>query len=402
MATMLSKIDTEALELTLQNGCEPLNSPLGGKTMDIKLDFVKPVFPVDVYKLEKKLYEAVHKTMEEHEGKKIAINLSGGVDSTLTLHMLRELFPEMDLTAYHLYFGDPSRDERKYAMKAAGYYKIPLKLIHMDIHKQIELIPDCVTASNVVMAANVYSYGTAKAMEADEIDVVLHSLGPDEYFGAYAVDKRFYERRPFFGMVQTHGRIMRELTKRHGTDKAFFVNNLAIAPAERHVNKHKYGMDKWYDDNFTENMWITLKRWQWEKDMGGQYRLNAQPVEHLGMKSVAPLLEKNLAEYCFSCTPLSVYNKAPIRELMRGWNVPEEIVRRGEDWKIGSDDKVGWCPSDKYYQSFTKKFFPDNYDMRLVEEVFTSYVTRNLSKWITLGDRRAQQIGLLLRMLELI
>lgn len=399
----IDKVDKAALELTLQNGCEPLVSPLGGKVLDIKLDFIKPVFPVEKWKLTKRLHNAVRKNVEKHEGKKIAINLSGGVDSTLTLHLLKKLFPELDLYGYHLYFGDPTRDERYYADLVAKRYSIPLTTVYIDAHKMIELIPECIKASNVVMAATVYSYGTAKVMAEDGMDVVLHSLGPDEYFGAYAVDKRYYERKPFFGWVDTHGKIARELAKRYGTDKAFFVNNIAIAPGHSHVRNTSYGVDNWYKDFYTEDVWVTIKRWQWERDMGGQYRVNAQPVEHFEMESVAPLLEKHLAEYCFGCTPISVYNKTPIRELMRSWRVPEKVVRRGEDWKIGSNGKVGWCPSDTFYQSFTKRFFPDNgfpWLHNVLGETFTSYVQENIKKWIILGDRRAQQIGLFLRMLE--
>jgi len=190
---------------------------------------------------------------------------------------------------------------------------------------------------------------------------------------------------------------------RYGTDKAFFVNNIAIAPGSSHVKGNSYDVSNWYKDFYTEDVWVTIKRWQWERDMGGQYRLNTQPAEYFEMESVAPLLEKNLAEYCFGCTPISVYNKTPIRELMRDWDVPEEIVRRGEDWKIGSDDKVGWCPSDTFYQAFTKKFLPDNgfpWLHNVLGETFTSYVQKNIKKWIVLGDRRAQQIGLFLRMTE--
>jgi len=395
----VSKIDKVALELTLQNGCEPLVSPLGGDALDIKVDFINPVFPIDEDKLKKKLINAVQKNMEEHEGKKIAIQMSGGVDSTLTLHILRSLYPEMDLTGYHLYFGDPTRDERHYAATAARHYGIPLKMIDMDVHKQIELIPECVQECNVVLPSLVYSYGTAKVMAEDGMEVSLHSLGPDEYFGAYSVDKRYYERKPFFGWVTTHGKYARELAKRYGTDKAFFVNNMAISPSMKHINHSNYNMDTWYKDNYTENLWITIKRWQWERDLGGQYRLNAQPANQFGMESLGPLLEKDLAEYCFGCTALSVYNKEPIRNLMRDWGIPEQIVQRGEDWKIGSNDKVGWCPSPGYYSAFTKKFFPDKWNAGDFYDLFTRYVNDNLKKWTVLGDRRAQQIGLLLRML---
>lgn len=400
----IGKVDKAALELTLQNGCEPLVSPLGGKVLDIKLNFIKPTFPIVEDKLTVKLYDAVHKNMEKHEGKKIAFNMSGGVDSTLTLHILKHLYPDLDLHGYHLYFGDPTRDERRYARLAANYYDVPLTMVSMDAHRMIELIPECVKASNVVMAATVYSYGMAKKQAEDGMDVVLHSLGPDEYFGAYAIDKRYYERIPFFGWCNTHGKLAREFAKRYGTDKAFFVNNLALSPGRKHIKNTSYSVSKWYKESFMIDLWTTIKRWQWERGMGGQYRLNAQPVEHFEMESVAPLLEKNLAEYCFGCTPLSVYNKKPIRSLMRDWNVPEEIVRRGEDWKIGSDDKVGWCPSDAFYQGFTARFFPDNgfpWSHNVLAETFTTYVQENIKKWIVLGDRRAQQIGLFLRMLEM-
>jgi len=396
----ISKIDKAALELTLQNGCEPAVSPLEGDILDIKLDYIKPVFPIDEDKLANKLRTAFRKNMEQHEGKKIGVQLSGGNDSSLCLYLLTKLFPDMDITAYHAYFGDPTRDERKYANIAAKAFHTDLKVVDLDVHRQIELIPECTEHCNVVMSALVYSYGLIKKMAEDGMDVVVYSIGPDEYFGAYAFDKRYYERKPFFGMVPTHNKYFRELSKRYGTDKAFFVNNFAIASGEKHVKNNKYSVDNWYDDFFVENLWITLKRWMWERDLGGQYRIVQQPAKHFGMESAFPYLEKDLAEYCFGCTPISVYNKAPMRSLMRYWGVPEENTRRGENWNIGSDDKVGYQPSNNFYTSFTRKFFPKIGGDKLVDEYFTPYVKKNLLKWMTLGDRRAQQIGLLLRMLE--
>jgi asparagine synthetase B (glutamine-hydrolysing) len=400
---MSDDIDREALEKVLQNGCEFLEPVFKTATYnDIKIDYIEPIVKLDMEKLTDLMTEAVRKSMAPHEGKKIAVLLSGGTDSTTLLTLLMDLFPDMNVTAYHTYFKDPTRDERDYAMMAAKNNVVPLRIIDMGKIKQIEMIPECIKECRVVMAALPYSYGMAKEIAADGMEVVINSLSLDEYFGAYSIDKKYYERRKWYPFVHNRNKYTRELARRFGTDKAFFVNNIAISSGNNHVIApdfidNKYDMSYYFDMIWEGNLWSTMKRHLFERVLGGHYRLFKQPVDLFNMEFESPFVDRDLAEYCFSCNPWNMYNKTPLRELMRNLEIPEPIVTRGENWAIDNDNKVGWCPSPGYYVRFTQKFFPDKrWDL---SPYLTKYAWNHLTEWIINGDRRAQQLGLFASML---
>ena len=90
---------------------------------------ITPIFPKKTWKdissqnfstadfFEKLIEKNISQIIEYHKAKKISIALSGGVDSTLVLAMIRKMFPDIEIDALSIKFAD-SIDETKKLLKS--------------------------------------------------------------------------------------------------------------------------------------------------------------------------------------------------------------------------------------------------------------------------------------------
>ena len=72
--------------------------------------------------IESKIFDSLKQKIEPNKIKKISIALSGGVDSTLILAMLRKLFPDIEIEAITIKFAK-STDESSVAAKIAENFE---------------------------------------------------------------------------------------------------------------------------------------------------------------------------------------------------------------------------------------------------------------------------------------
>ena len=74
---------------------------------------------------EKLIEKNINHTIESYRAKKISIALSGGVDSTLILAMIRKMFPDIEIDAISIKFAE-SIDETKKASEIAEKFEAKL------------------------------------------------------------------------------------------------------------------------------------------------------------------------------------------------------------------------------------------------------------------------------------
>lgn len=397
-------IDRIALEYAFQNGSEFLHSPFRdyNRRLNIDVKYREPSEDCDNERLKELLFSAVENNMRKHFGKQIGIFLSGGLDSTLLLKYLVDIFGSDYIHGYHVSFEDPVTDEKRYASRVARDFGIDLTLIDMSVKRQKNIIKDCVENCRSVMNSIVYSYGMLEDISYDKIDVVVNAIGPDEYFAAYPFDTRYMERRKLYPFVNSYGRYGREFPKRFGFDKSFFLNNIAINVNKSHVIGTKECMSNYYDTLREKSLWSNMRRYFFERDLGGYYRLTQQPGDFFGIAYEFPFLEKNLAEYCFSLKLYDIYNKRPMRQIMKEYGISEEIYLRGISGKIGYGEKVGWTPSPGFYRGGLSRKAHENIESlkHIGTDYLSEYTLNNISKWLKNGDRRIMQCSLFLQMLS--
>ena len=94
---------------------------------------ITPIFPKKTWQdissqnfqtvdfFEKLIEKNIKRVIEHNQAKKISIALSGGVDSTLVLAMIRKIFPNIEIDALSIKFAD-SIDETKKASEIADKF----------------------------------------------------------------------------------------------------------------------------------------------------------------------------------------------------------------------------------------------------------------------------------------
>jgi|GEM_PF-5638815 len=126
-------------------------------------------------RIDEKMAEFVSRVTE---GKKVAVCLSGGLDSTTVLYEVSKSEMYIGLTAYTVQFGTSSDDGR--AKEIADYYEVEHKYI------PFENLWDWMVKVNAFMPKphyNVWPAAICSKAKEDGCDIILTGEGADEIFG---------------------------------------------------------------------------------------------------------------------------------------------------------------------------------------------------------------------------
>ncbi|MHA2602718.1 MAG: asparagine synthase C-terminal domain-containing protein [Candidatus Thorarchaeota archaeon SMTZ1-83] len=405
-------IDRNALEIVLQMGGEMFGRTVFGT------EHLTPEIPklsneiaseptqldnAELSLLSDLLFEAVTDSMSAFENKKIGLALSGGVDSSLLLYLLRQCCKNADVVAYHSDWNYPPKSELEFAKLAAEFTDVPLKIVDVSPDKQIPHLDEALSRTKTISYTTVPVYMVFKKMADDGIDVAVNALGLDELFAGYTFHRSYYERRRFrfvpYSAFLLKYRIVQAAARRYGSDKAWFLAHVAPHYATRLVKDSHVDIARLYEENLkASTMWTSMHNFLLDAMAYNWGNLIARPAHANGLEIIFPYLHNGLIGKCLEYHPLAKINKAPVRELMRSrYNFPEEIARRGETW-----DKVGWGGTGTpYFQdaSYMQAIDPDP---TVAKEWFTDHGVRKLSELPTKPTVLALKMALFLRTAEIV
>jgi len=174
--------------------------PFGTKCVDGKISKVwHPRFTNSedsieeaILTVEKKLLKSIAELTKESDN--LCATISGGVDSSLIVAMLRKLYPEREINTYCVgFYGD---DEFEYAKKVASANKT----IHKEILLQKDdflgsksILPDLIEFKAAPLHPNELPLALAeKVARSEGMDIVLCGEGSDDIFGGYGHNLRMY------------------------------------------------------------------------------------------------------------------------------------------------------------------------------------------------------------------
>jgi len=183
-------------------GCETLN---GGKevTRWFPKFQSKGIKIEDAMKtIEEMLVESIKKLVEGK--RKIAVTISGGVDSSMILALLRKVIPDREIFTYSAgFYGE---DEFEYARLVAEKFK--------SVHKEKILKPEDYIGDDSLLRPLIRHKGeplhpneialaaVERIAKEDGCDIVLCGEGGDDIFGGYGQNLRMYMNykndKPFF------------------------------------------------------------------------------------------------------------------------------------------------------------------------------------------------------------
>lgn len=132
----------------------------------------------------------------------VAAYLSGGIDSTVTTSLIREVAPEM-LQTFSVGFMDKEYDETEYQNLASDYYSTKHTGIKINSADIAEIFPEVVWHSEtpILRTSPAPMYLLSKKVRESNIKVVITGEGADEMLAGYNIFKeskirRFWANQP--------------------------------------------------------------------------------------------------------------------------------------------------------------------------------------------------------------
>lgn len=274
-----------------------------------------PTENVSVEYIEKTMQEYVQEKIEQQNIKKIVIALSGGIDSTLILSLLRKKFPHIDVETISIKFAE-SFDESKKASEISEFFDVKHSTILLDNY--LKELPQAIHAVGLPFW-DLHWYYVAK--KAQTISKHLASGdGGDELFGGYTF------RYSKFLSLTTKSSTPLEKTKAylacHERDSVQDQESV-FGPRAEFSWDTIYGFLLPYFDNKLDSLDQVFLA-----DYNGKLLYNFSIVntkihQHFGINNIAPILSKKLINYSAKLSSDQKYDhknnlgKIPLRTLLK-------------------------------------------------------------------------------------
>lgn len=142
-------------------------------------DFNSKKIKIPIEILENTIKQNILNSVKEKNPQKIAISLSGGIDSSLVLLLLKQVFPNSSIDAFSVKFFD-SVDETPKAKEIADHLGVSHQVI--SIENYFEKLPLVIGQSGLPFW-DIHWYYVAK--QAASHDYLASGDGGDELFGGY-------------------------------------------------------------------------------------------------------------------------------------------------------------------------------------------------------------------------
>lgn len=125
--------------------------------------------------------EALDGMLHDMPDARVAVSLSGGVDSTLVLGLLRRHFPDLNVRAISVRFVD-GYDETEAAARTAEHVGVNHTIV--DVDNYVREMPAAVSAAALPMW-DLHWYHVARQAAVESADILISGDGGDELFGGY-------------------------------------------------------------------------------------------------------------------------------------------------------------------------------------------------------------------------
>jgi len=143
-------------------------------------DFKSNIQSADINTIEDSISNYIEKKIESLDTKTVTIALSGGVDSTLVLSLIRKVKPDLNLQAVSIKFAD-SVDETNDASKIADTFDVEHHIVHLENY--LSELPKAISMIKIPFWDLHWYYVVKKSQSLSK--VLISGDGGDELFGGY-------------------------------------------------------------------------------------------------------------------------------------------------------------------------------------------------------------------------
>ena len=270
--------------------------------------------PPDIQLIEKLICTDISQKIKSFNSKKLSIALSGGVDSTLVLSLIRKSNPSINVDAISIKFAN-SVDETISASKIAEKFEANHHIIHVDNY--LSELPKAISLIKQPFWDLHWYYVVKKSQTLSNL--LASGDGGDEIFGGYT-----FRYKKFLSLTNSESTPLEKV-------KAYLLcHERDRVPDQEFLFSHKsnfswnsiYELLLPYFDN-------SLSRLEqvFVADYNGKLLYNFNPInsritKSFGISVIAPLLNENLISYGIKIPPKFKYDefsnigKLPLRELL--------------------------------------------------------------------------------------
>ena len=285
-------------------------------------DFTPTNFETSIEFIQKSIKKTLQNSIKTN-CEKISIALSGGIDSALNLALLRDTFPNLQISAISLKFAD-SIDETPQAAKIAEHFGAEHEIIHLD-NFFIEL-PQAISITKQPFWDLHWYYIVKKAKSHS--DSLVSGDGGDELFGGYT-----FRYKKFLSLIDTNSTPLEKI-------KAYLLcHERDHVPDQEEVfgKKARFSWKYIYKTliSYFDNKLSPIEQ-VFLADYNGKLLYNFSPLNerisnHFDIESISPLLSEEILTYSLSIPMENKYDKIknigklPLRKLLSKYNMDKFI-----------------------------------------------------------------------------
>ena len=277
-------------------------------------DFLPTNNSPDLNYIEKLLEEDINKKLNSLDIKKISIALSGGIDSTLILSLIRKNFPSLEIDAISIKFAE-SIDETVDAAKIAENFGANHHIVYLENY--LSELPKAISIIKLPFWDLHWYYVAKKAKTLSKI--LASGDGGDEIFSGYTFR---YEK--FLSITQPNSTPLEKVhaylschERDHVSDQDFIFGKLT-----NFSWKKIYQILLPYFDNSLPRLDQVFLADYNGKLMYNFNQINTRIADKLNIKILAPLLNENIITYGlhidnkFKYDSITNVGKLPLRKLL--------------------------------------------------------------------------------------
>jgi len=287
--------------------------PLQKTTLPVlnSTDFI-PSKEYDLNFIENNLKNSIQTKLEST--KNLTISLSGGIDSTLVLGLIRKTLPDLKINAISIKFSD-STDETLTAKKIADFFGAEHKIIH--IENYLLDLPAAISITGIPFW-DIHWYYIAKNAK-NKSNFLASGDGGDELFGGYT-----FRYSKFLSLIKSNSSPLDKIQAYLSCHERDWV------PDQEKIFNSKTNFS-WKSINsifepFFDNSLSPLNQ-VFLADYNGKLLYNFSIIgnkinQFFNIKPITPILEPELISYASHLSPELKYNlhenmgKLPLRKLL--------------------------------------------------------------------------------------
>ena len=249
-------------------------------------DFVSINESPSIEFIEKSICNSIEQKLKTFEGQKICIALSGGVDSTLVLSLVRKIKPDIDIEAVSIKFAD-STDETTTASKIAETFDANHNIVYLENY--LSELPKAISMTQLPFWDLHWYHVVKKSQTLSKI--LISGDGGDELFGGYT-----FRYKKFLSLTSENSNPLEKVKaylQCHERDRVSDQENIFKQKCGFSWDSIYSHLLPFFDNNLSRLDQVYLA------DYNGKLLYNFNPinsriVNHFEMNQLAPLLNDEL------------------------------------------------------------------------------------------------------------